>query len=93
MSHEIINSWVEKARQNGKEAEAAQQGVKVIRASDPNRGNLIMEIAEKIRPWLTKLFANVRDENGMLVQPARIRGIALNVAQRIVAEQEAKANA
>ena len=49
-----------------------------------------MEIAERIRPWLSKMFEGVRDENGMLVQPARVRGIALDVAQRIVQEQNKK---
>lgn len=57
------------------------------------RGNLIMEIAEKIRPWLARMLGEVRDENGMLVQPARVRAIALNMAQSIVKEQEAQATA
>lgn len=59
----------------------------------PGNGRLIMEIAEKLRPWLTKMFENVRDENGMIVQPARIRGIALNVAQDIINEQMQKSGA
>ena len=91
MTNDAINNWIEKAKQS-EVASAAESGIKVIkRAPSQSRGNMIMEIAEKLRPWLTKMFEGVRDENGMLVQPARIRGIALNVAQDIVAEQNNKA--
>ena len=38
------------------------------------------------------MFDGVRDENGMLVQPARIRGISLNVkCSENVVKQEANA--
>jgi hypothetical protein len=90
MSHDIINSWVEKAK-SADVAMPAVEGVQVIRRANQSRGSMIMEIAERIRPWLTEMFQSVRDENGMLVQPARVRGIALNVAQGIVKEQEQKA--
>lgn len=65
------------------------KGVKVIRNAK-TRGNLIVDIAEKIRPILARLFEGARDENGMLVQPARVRAIALNMAQDIIKEQEQK---
>ncbi len=95
MSHDAISNWVEKAKMSGEvsESAAASTGVQVIkRAPAPqSRGNAIMEIAEKIRPWLLKMFDGIRDENEMLIQPARVRAIALNVAQSIVIEQEKKA--
>ncbi|MCE2926447.1 MAG: hypothetical protein LW823_02205 [Rickettsiales bacterium] len=90
MTHDAINNWIEKAKQVD-DAAAAESGVRVIRnPKAPSRGAQIMEIAEKLRPWFAKMFEGVRDENGMLVQPARVRGIALNVAQRIVQEEERK---
>lgn len=59
-----------------------------IRKPIQTTGNLIMSIAEAIRPWLMKMFEGARDENGMLVQPARVRAISLNVAQRLVKENK-----
>jgi hypothetical protein len=87
MSHDNINSWVEKAKQM--EALVPEtEGVQVIRrVAMPNRGNLIMQVADKIYPWLMEMFQGIRDENGMLPQPARVRGIALNVAQDIIKRQ------
>ena len=93
MSQDVISNWVEKAKM-ADTATASPSGVRVIRREETqNRGKIIMDIAEKLRPWLTKMFEGVRDENGMLVQPARIRGIALNVAQNLVKEQESQAGA
>lgn len=93
MSQDVISNWVEKAKM-ADTAAASPSGVRVIRREETqNRGKIIMDIAEKLRPWLTKMFEGVRDENGMLVQPARIRGIALNVAQNLVKEQESQAGA
>lgn len=93
MTHDVISSWVEKAKA-AEATSAPSDGVRVIRASElHSRGNVIMDIAERIRPWLMKMFEGARDENGMLVQPARVRGIALNMAQNIVKEQDNKAGA
>jgi hypothetical protein len=96
MSNDAINSWIEKAKQNaegGALPAEEMSGVKVIkRTQAQSRGSAIMDIAEKIRPWLTKMFEGVRDEEGLLVQPAHVRGIALNVAQNIVKEQQKKAS-
>lgn len=89
MSHDAISSWVENAK-NGIPALAGTQGVRVIRATPQSRGNLIMEIAEKLRPHLLKMFEGVRDDEGLLLQPARVRGIALNMAQSIVQKQDVK---
>jgi len=90
MSNDVIDNWIERAKQN--EANSAEAtGIRVVkRVNKQSRGNLIMEIAEKLRPYLTKLYEDVRDENGMLVQPSRVRGIALNVAQLMVQDQEKK---
>ncbi len=94
MSHDAINSWVSGAKSSRKAdlSDAAKSAaITVVRRTQAQaRGNLIMEIAEKIRPHLLKMFAGVRDENGMLLQPAHIRGIALNMAQNIAKEQEIK---
>ncbi len=90
MSHDAISNWVEKAKNQVDSATGNEAGVQVVKRPVISRGNLIMEIAEKIRPWLTNVFGGLRDENGMLVQPARVRAIALNVAQDIVKQQEEK---
>lgn len=86
MSHEAINSWVKKAKKNQITNVVDGSVVKVITSGNEvrNNGSLIMEIAEKIRPFLQRMFTGVRDEEGMLMQPAHIRGMALNVAQGIV---------
>lgn len=88
MSHDAMNSWAEKAKSFEPLMQAPHDGVHIITCDETrNKGSVIMEIAERIRPWLMQLFDGVRDENGMLVQPSHIRGIALNVAQNIVREQ------
>lgn len=87
MSHDTINSWVSKAKVPAAPV-VSKSAVKVIRREVQTRGNLIMEVAEKIRPALQKLFDGVRGGDGMLLQPAHIRGMALNMAQNIVKEQE-----
>ncbi len=93
MSQDVISHWVEKAKM-AEAAAGTEGGVRVVRREETqSRGKQIMEIAEKIRPWLAKMFEGVRDENGMLVQPARVRGIALNVAQSLVKDQEQQAGA
>ncbi len=96
MSHDAINSWVNKAKNAPVAASMAvpqNSGIQVIRREEPqSRGNKIMEIAEKLRPWFIKMFEGVRDDEGMLLQPAHIRGMALNVAQTIVKDQEKKAS-
>jgi hypothetical protein len=91
MSHDAINSWVRKAKSKEFQEAVIKRGVqKKISTKNGLRGDelrsngsFIMEIAEKIRPHLQRMFAGVRDENGMILQPAHIRGIALNVAQDI----------
>lgn len=93
MSSDMINDWVEKAKHSASDAHARPgKGVQVIKRVAPQqvRGNIIMELADKLYPWLVNMFDGVRDENGMLLQPARVRGIALNVAQDIVREKGLK---
>lgn len=86
MSHEGINQWVQKAK-TVPGIPDDQKGIVVIKCADAaNKGRMIMEVAEKIRPLLMKLFEGVRDKSGMLMQPAHIRGVALNVAQDLVNE-------
>jgi hypothetical protein len=94
MAQDSITDWVAQAKQRS-EAEkytAGNRSPRVIRnPKAPSTGEKIMEIAEKLRPWLAQMFEGVRDDNGMLVQPARVRGIALNVAQRIVQDSQKEA--
>jgi len=89
MTNDAIDSWIKNAK-SGTLSAPVTPGVKVIKRVPKSKGNIIMEMAEKIRPWLMKMFEGVRDENGMLLQPAHIRGIALNVAQSIIKEEENK---
>jgi hypothetical protein len=92
MSHDSTGIWVEKAKSlidHHQETAAKMSGRK--KPVPKTSGNTIMEVADKLRPWLTQMFENIRDENGMLVQQARIRALALNVAQTIVQRQKKKA--
>ena len=87
MSNEPIEHWIAKARQVKTEVKA--EGSLLVQSRKPKtNGQVIMEIAETIRPIIAAFFKNARDGNGMLVQPARIRGIALNVAQDLVKAQQ-----
>ncbi len=90
MSHDAINSWVDNAKKPIPAAAKSAAIQVVTRAQEQARGNLIIDIAEKIRPYLVKMFEGVRDENGLLMQQAHVRGIALNMAQNIAKEQEIK---
>lgn len=90
MSREPINSWVEKAKNNAGPNEAQNSGVNVVRREAPNKGAIIMEIADRIWPSLMEMFRGMRDDSGMLLQPAHVRGIALNVAQDLMKKHEAK---
>jgi len=90
MSHEAINNWVLEAKDKQKKLAKKTSEIEIIMRGEEirNNGTVIMEISDKIRPFLQKLFTGVRDENGMLLQPAHVRGIALNVAQCIVKKQD-----
>lgn len=91
MSHDAINNWVEKAKGHVEPLSEEKSGVQVVRRPVPvTKGAIILDMAEKLRPWLTSVLTGLRDENGMLMQPARIRGIALNMAQHIVKQVEKK---
>jgi hypothetical protein len=93
MSNDSINSWIAKAKSSDSTT-AQPQGVIVIKCpAAANKGRVIMDVAEKIRPYLMKMYEGVRDAGGMLLQPAHIRALALNVAQDIVNDREAKAGA
>lgn len=81
MTHELMSEWVQKAKNGANAATVTEQKKK---KAIPTKGNIILEIAEKLRPLITKLFEGKHDANGMLVQPAHVRGIALNVAQELV---------
>ena len=91
MSNDATNNWVEKAKGHVEPLIEQPAGVKVVKRPMPvSKGTIILDMAEKLRPWLMNVLTGLRDENGMLVQPSRIRAIALNVAQDIVTQQEKK---
>ena len=94
MTQDMIGNWVEKARSsNDDSSDNSGNGsrIKVIRREEVmTRGNMIMDIAERIRPFLMELFTGIRDEDGMLYQPANVRGIALNMAQKVLKKHEEK---
>lgn len=87
MGNDSINNWVANAKTANTTTQGSN-GVKVIRREVARtKGAIIMEVADKIWPHLMKMFEGVRDSNGFLLQPAHVRGIALNVAQDIVNEE------
>jgi hypothetical protein len=96
MTQDMIGNWVQKAKASDADANANADaagssggGIRVIRREEKaSKGNMIMDIAEKIRPILLKAFQGIRDENGVLYQPAHIRGFALNMAQDILRTHE-----
>jgi hypothetical protein len=90
MEKDPINSWMEKAAELRHAAEFTTSEVQVIQRKHKPvpQGNVIVDLAEKLRPILLKRYKNVRDENGQLMQPARVRGIALNLAQYLVKEYQ-----
>lgn len=58
--------------------------------ADPRKtnGQKIMELAEIILPKLREWLTGVRDPEGMLLHPARVRAISIQVSQRMVAAYE-----
>lgn len=48
------------------------------------RGARIMELSEQLRPMISEWLMGCKNAEGMPVQPAQIRAIALNVAQDLV---------
>ncbi len=90
MDQDPINHWISKAAEMKHAANDSASGVTVIaRKHKPvNQGNVIVDLAEKMRPILMKMYSNTRDENEQLVQPARIRALSLNLAQRLVKEYQ-----
>jgi hypothetical protein len=89
MSQDTIGSWLEKAKSSQSDESSSDSRIKVIRREEPvSKGNMIMAIAEKIRPHLMSFFDGVRDDEGILLQPAHIRGMALNMAQGLLRRHE-----
>jgi len=88
MSHEAISSWVAKARER-ELVSVKPDGTLVIQRVEPkDKGWAIMKIAETLFPWFTEMFKDKRDNSGMLMHPARVRALALNVAQDIIKKQD-----
>jgi len=89
MNEQNINEWVGRAKAGETVITSGDTTVKVIRKEPPkNRGSIIMAVAEALRPHLNKLFEGKRDNEGLVIQPAHIRGYALNMAQYLVQKNE-----
>ena len=88
MPNETISHWVNKAK-NNPVPQPASEGVTVVRRAVPmTRGQMIMDVADKLWPGLMDLFKDVRDKSGLLLQPAHVRGIALNMAQDLIQKHD-----
>ena len=87
MNEDGINKWVGHARAN-ENASDGNNGVKVIR-NEPqkSRGTLIMEMADRLRPYLSQWFDGKYNDDGMLIQPAHVRGFAIEMAEHLVKQQ------
>lgn len=107
MEQEVMSSWVknmkDKAVSTGHTA-ADESHVTVVRREHKangkkgqslvkTQGQVILEISEKIFPAMLKLFSGKRDREGMLLQSSHIRGMALNVAQKLVKNHTDKKSA
>jgi hypothetical protein len=57
-------------------------------SNQPNRlqtqGNKIMMVAEILRPMIAKWLEGARTRDGLPVQPATVRAVALNTAQNLL---------
>lgn len=90
MGNETISHWVEKAKNAPAAPAQKESGVQVVRREPPpTTGQVIMDIADKLWPGLMELFHGMRDSSGMLLQPAHVRGIALNMAQELAKKRSA----
>jgi len=91
MEQEPIDSWLEKmaeVKHTATPIPASEVQVIQRRHKPVPQGNVIVDLAEKLRPILLKMYSGVRDENEQLVQPARIRALSLNLAQRLVKDYQ-----
>jgi len=90
MPNDSIGNWVEKAK-SSETSKMQTSGIKVIRREEPKtKGQIILMIADRMFPRLMAFFKDKRDESGMLLQPAHVRGIALNLAEVLVKNRELK---
>lgn len=85
-----INEWTKQAKASEDEGASSTGGVRVVRNKPVHQsiGQIIMQVADKIRPHLSSLFEGSHNSDGMLVQPAHIRGLALEVAEWMVKEEQ-----
>ncbi|MDX2073468.1 MAG: hypothetical protein SFX19_03775 [Alphaproteobacteria bacterium] len=92
MTTDNINEWVDKAKQSEADDSSASSsgGVRVVRNQPQHQsiGNMIMAVADKIRPHIAAMCDGVRNNEGMLIQPAHIRGIALEMAEGLVKDHQ-----
>lgn len=54
------------------------------------RGQKIMELAEILLPKLREFLTGVRDQDGLLLHPARVRAISIQVSQNMITTYEGK---
>ncbi len=87
MNEDNLNHWIDRAKIN-ESLPKPPSAVQVIKHVTKSRGQIIMEISEKILPIMQNFFNGKRDNSGILLQPAHIRGIALNYAEYLVKAKE-----
>jgi hypothetical protein len=62
----------------------ASQVKKVSGKVQETVGQKILFVADLLYPVFLEGFKNSRDANGLLLQPAKVRSMSLNVAQELV---------
>ena len=90
MNEDNMSEWVNRAKatESDNNSSGDVRSVKVVRKEVPkNTGQLIMEMADKLRPYLTKWFDGKYNDDGMLIQPAHIRGFAIEMAENLIKKQ------
>ena len=94
MSQDVINQWVKKAKASTNSTQGSD-AVTVVRRSEKSgraktKGEMIMSLADKLFPAFAKIFIGIPDDDGIIMQPAHVRGLALNVAQEVIKREADK---
>lgn len=97
MNGENFNEWVGRAKNNEKRVTPPSKNKKPLNVlrNEPqkSRGAMVMEIADKLLPSLSRWFSGKYSDEGMLIQPAHVRGLAIDMAEGLLKKQETKQKA
>lgn len=88
MSNGASSKWVGKTGHG--DAVRVKKTAGTAHAVVKSKGQMIMEMADRMWPHLSEMLTGVRNDKGLLVQPAHVRGMALNIAQDLMKQHEAK---